>query len=47
MSNVRLLLLTLAFVFELLAMFGVTPPRLNLVAAGLMCYFAALLVGAP
>ena len=38
------ILLIVAFVLCLLAAFSVTVPRINLIGAGLACYFLALLV---
>lgn len=51
MVTTKIVLLILAFLLELLATLAVwsTPPaapaRPNLIAAGLACYFAALLFG--
>jgi len=40
------ILVVFAFVLEVLAMLGVpNPPRVNLMAAGLACYFLSLLLG--
>ncbi len=40
------ILVVFAFVLEVLAMLGVpNPPRFNLMAAGLACYFLSLLLG--
>jgi hypothetical protein len=44
MASLKVILIVLAFVCELLAAAGVpSPPRFNLMAAGLAAYFAALL----
>lgn len=43
MANLRLVLIVAAFICELLATVGVPPTRFNLVAAGLMCWFASML----
>lgn len=39
------ILLVFAFVLFIIAAIGVTPPRYNLIAAGLACWVAALLFG--
>ena len=46
MASVTLILLIAAFLLELLAAFGVpSPPRFNLMAGGLACYFLSLILG--
>lgn len=44
MNTVQLILLVLALVLALVATAGVSHPRLNLVAASLASYFAAVIV---
>jgi hypothetical protein len=44
--TISVILVAFAFVFETLAAFNVpTPPRFNLIAAGLACFFLSLLLG--
>lgn len=46
MPTVTLILLVFAFVLEACATAGVpSPPRFNLMAGGLACYFLSLLLG--
>jgi hypothetical protein len=44
--SIATLLLVIAFVLFLLAAFGVSSPRINLLALGLACWVLAILLGA-
>jgi hypothetical protein len=44
MASVKIVLLVFALVFEVLAALGVPSPRLNLIAAGLACWLASIVL---
>ena len=45
MPSLPLILIVFAFVLFAIAAFGVAASRFNLIAAGLACYMAAVLLG--
>jgi hypothetical protein len=44
MTTLKIVLMIAAFLLEVFAALGVPSPRLNLIAAGLACYLAAIII---
>jgi hypothetical protein len=44
MTTLKIVVMIAAFLLEVFAALGVPSPRLNLIAAGLACYLAAIII---